>query len=155
MFSGCLNPNTLSRHCICWNEEAHYAQCYQDPWKPPCWFSCRHILFSWWNFCACLPRNRVWPAYWTIHSVDVTSNYVGHACSHSNSFQNFWCQKHLCYSETNHYQDLGEWLCMQIVPQIWFPVFDGRTCPYVWCLEWTCPRPKFLMLNIKLFNILT
>ena len=43
---------------------------------------------------------------------------------------NFWCR-----SETNQYQDLGEWICIQIVPHIWFSIFDGRKVPYVWWLE--------------------
>ena len=49
---------------------------------------------------------------------------------------NFWC-----HWTTNQSQELGEWICIHIVPQIWFSVFDGSTFPYVWCCEWTCPGP--------------
>ena len=61
--------------------------------------------------------------------------------------KNFWC--HLT---KNQPQDLDEWICIQIVPHIWFYVFDSRTFTYVWCLEWTCPGPECLMLNPKLIN---
>ena len=63
--------------------------------------------------------------------------------------KNFWW-----YSTTNQYQDLSECLCIHIMPNIWCSIFDGRTCPYVWFLKWTCPVPKFIRLNPKLVNSL-
>ena len=63
---------------------------------------------------------------------------------------NFWCRL-----TTNRFQDLGEWLCIQIVPQIWFSIFYGITFSYVWCLDWSCPGIELLMLNTKLVDSLT
>ena len=60
--------------------------------------------------------------------------------------------KYLCHSTTNQSKDLGEWLCIHILPHIWFSIFDGITFPYLWCLELTCPGPECLMLNPKLIN---
>ena len=68
----------------------------------------------------------------------------------SSDAKNFWC--HLA---TNQSQDIGECICIQIVPQIWLSIFDGRTFPHLWCWEWTCTGPECLMLNPKLFNSLT
>ena len=91
----------------------------------------------------------------TSHYTDLTYDHVGHACSTSNFFQKSRWQEFWFHSAINQYQDLGEWLCIQIMPQIWFSIFDGRTFPYVWCLEWTCPGPECLILNPKLVNSLT
>ena len=68
----------------------------------------------------------------------------------SSDANHFWCDL-----ATKQSQDLGEWLCIHIVPQTWLSIFDGSNSSYIWCYEWTCPGPECLMLNPKLVNTLT
>ena len=54
--------------------------------------------------------------------------------------------KNFCsYLATNQSQDLSEWICIQIVPQIWFSILDARNFLYVWC----CGKGMYLIVSLS------